>query len=71
VDELNNYSYSMNFYGKKILVEPTWHPWVWACVVSRDRHALAGLTRLIIPTPIALEYGDNAVMLYKKEGYNA
>jgi len=68
-DELNNYSYSMNFYGKKILIEPTWHPWFGPAFVSRDRHALAGLTRLIIPTPIALEYGDKAVMLYKKEGY--
>lgn len=61
-------SCSIQFYGRKIVVEPTWHPWFGPVFVSADEYAPAGISPLIIPTPIALEHRNRADMLCMEEG---
>jgi len=61
-------SCSIQFYGRKIVVEPTWHPWFGPVFVSADEYAPAGISPLIIPTPIALEHGNRTDMLCMEEG---
>ena len=61
-------SCSIQFYGRKIVVEPTWHPWFGHVFISADEYAPAGISPLIIPTPIALEHGNRADMLCMEEG---
>lgn len=63
------FSCSIKFYGKKFIVMPTWHPWFGPVFMSVDDYTLAGISPLIIPTPLALEYGNKATMLYMKEGF--
>lgn len=59
-------SCSIKFYGKKLMVMPTWHPWFGPVFVSTDDYALAGIKPLIIPSELALEYGQTATLLEKK-----
>lgn len=62
-------SCSIKFYGKKFMVMPIWHPWFGPVFMSTDDYAPAGISPFIIPTPLALEYGDQSEILYAKEGF--
>jgi len=61
---------AIKFYNKQLNVMPTWHPWFGPAFVSIDDYALAGIKPLIIPSELALEYGQTATLLEIKDFFN-
>lgn len=65
-----SYSCSIKLYTQKFFVTSTWHPWFGPAFVSIDDYALAGIKPLIIPSELALEYGQTATLLEMKDFFN-
>jgi len=61
---------AIKFYNKQLNVMPIWHPWFGPAFVSIDDYALAGIKPLIIPSELALEYGQTATLLEIKDFFN-
>jgi len=61
---------AIKFYNKQLNVMSTWHSWFGPAFVSIDDYALAGIKPLIIPSELALEYGQTATLLEIKDFFN-